>query len=375
MIAAGASVDRRLDTAYLAASAAAVQYVRVRASRVLADIGFWHADAQGLRLEPLAARLGVVPAASAAFSWLIAEARAAGAASVTPDGEYAALGDRPGDAEIARAARELGAHAAMVGSSQAMLDYVAASYPSVLRGERSGLSILLKGDGLALWERYFSASNPLYDVHNQLLEDGLRGIWPRAGWCPRILELGTGTGGATAVLVRALEQLPGGGEAEVILSDISPSWLVKAAERFRTSCRTIRTMRIDFGRALDEQGIAAGSIDVAIAVNALHASPDLAGTLAALRRAMAPGGVLIVSESLCPAGGSVHQEFVFNLLGRSPGAGAGSRFFASAHWQQMLRRAGWTARALTNGRGPELAMLAVASPSAGAAATSDPATA
>lgn len=375
MITAGASVDQRIDADYLAASAAAVQYVRARAARVLAEIGFWNAGAQALGFDELAARLSVVPAASAAFSWLIAEAHAAGYASRTAGGAYAAAGDPPVDEDLARAARRLDAHAAIVGSSHRMLDYAAAWYPSVLRGQRSGLSVLFKGEGLELWERYFSASNPLYDVHNQLGEDALRSIWPLLAQPRRILELGTGTGGGTAVLVRALDQLPGGAEADVILSDVSPSLLVRAAERFRHSRLQLRTMRLDFGLPLDEQGIQAGSIDVAVATNALHASPDVAGTLAALRRAMAPGGVLVVSESLCPAGGSVHQEFVFNLLGRAQTSGAGSRFFASVRWQEVLRGAGWTARVQVNRRGPELAMLAVATARAHTAATTAPVTA
>jgi SAM-dependent methyltransferase len=344
MIAADA-VDRLIDARYLAASSAAVRYVRAKASHVLAEIGFSEADARGRSIEELAALLGVVRAASPALAWLIAN---------RSDGQT------PGEQALERAAQDLAAYAPLVGSSREMFDHVAERYPAVLRGQRSGLSILLKGEGLELWERYFSAANPLYDVHNQLTADGLRGVWRAATQRPRILELGTGTGGATAALLGALDCLPNVAAVDFVISDISPSFLVRVTERLRAPGR-LRTLRIDFDRPLEEQGIPPCSIDVIVATNALHSARDLGTTLTLLRRAMASDAVLIVSESLCPAGSSVHQEFVFNLLGGSQASAGGSRFLSAARWVDLLQRAGFIAQVLVNQRGPELAMLAIGS--------------
>jgi SAM-dependent methyltransferase len=51
------------------------------------------------------------------------------------------------------------------------------------------------------------------------------------------------------------------------------------------------------------------------AVNTLHVAHDLAFTLGEVRRALAPGGRLIVGECVRPrAGQTVYAELVFNLM-------------------------------------------------------------
>jgi SAM-dependent methyltransferase len=56
-------------------------------------------------------------------------------------------------------------------------------------------------------------------------------------------------------------------------------------------------------------------VSIVYAVNTLHVAHDLAFTLGEIRRALEPGGQLIVSECVrpCPAD-TLYPEFVFNLL-------------------------------------------------------------
>jgi SAM-dependent methyltransferase len=174
-----------------------------------------------------------------------------------------------------------------------------------------------------------------------------------------VLELGSGTGGASAAVARAIA---GTGRRDGIaftVSDVSRSFLASAVARVRPLVPSVRSLRIDFDRPLDDQEIAAASVDVVVAVNALHNAADIPRTLDLIRAALSHGGVLVLSESLCGAGALVHQEFVFNLLGAPRHGARASRFLSADQWRQLLDDARLELAVQVNGRGPELAMLAL----------------
>jgi SAM-dependent methyltransferase len=348
-------VDRYVDAPYLRATAIAECYVRAHAARILASFGI---DAVGrAAAAAVAAGLPIASGARPALDWLLAEVGAATAeapaarAPGTPPSARAPLADDE------PAARHLDAHRERIGSSIPLIDHVAEHYPAFLRGERSPLSILFRGAGVALWEAYFSSTNPLYDVHNALAAEGLRAA---AAALPlrRVLELGAGTGGATAALRRALDQ-SGAEGAELVASDVSPAFVARARDRLTAPGISHRCL--DFDRPLAPQGVAAAGVDAIVAVNALHASGDVAAALAECRRALRPGGLLIVSESICEPGDRLHQEFVFNLLpAAAPRAGGGSRFFSGRRWRELLAASAFAASVHVNGGPRPIAMLAVA---------------
>jgi SAM-dependent methyltransferase len=327
-------IDALVDERYLAASALAEDYVRGLAADILG------------RLGPEGAAHQTIPGLEFAAAWLAEEAAA----------ERRPLPDR----------EEL---AAAIGSSLEMFDYVAGLYPDYLRGERSGPSILLKGPALRLWEEYFGPANPLYDVHNQLGWTGVREAVRRLGRPARVLELGAGTGGGTEAVLRGLRR-DGETLAGLTVSDVSPTFLINTLERLSRSLDPfpvpVERRKLDFTRPLTGQGIAPGSVDVLLGVNALHNGSDLAASVRALRPALADDGYLIISESLCPAGGHVHQDFVFNLLPleRRTLSVASSRFLDTRAWEEILRESGLAAEVYKNSRGPELALLAIVPASA-----------
>jgi len=338
------TVDELLDDRYLALSAATENYVRGLAARILARMGLWEKVSPPVSLQAAAAALETVPELSFALAWLLDEA-----AAERPAGDPALFS------------------AEAIGTSLEMLDYVAGHYPQYLKGDRSGPSILLKGPSLRLWEEYFGSGNPLYDIHNQLGWSGLREAARRLGRPAHVLELGAGTGGGTEAVLRGLQRA-GETFASLTVSDISPAFTINALQRLAQSIDPfpvpVQRRRLDFTRPITEQGVAPGSVDLLLGVNALHNGTDLVASVSALRPALADDGYLIVSESLCPAGGHVHQDFVFNLLPlerRIQSAGS-SRFLDARAWDEILRASGFTAEVYRNSRGPELALLAIARP-------------
>ena len=347
--------------------------MRWLAAQALARCGLDGSDGvAGAAPEPLrqiGERLGVAPELDYALVWLLEEAAALGAVEIgsSPAGARVYAPGRPATAAAGEAiARDLARYRDLVGSSLPLFDHVAACYPDVLAGRRSGQLALLRGAALQLLESYFSAANPLYDVHNQLAWTGLREALERLGRPARVLELGVGTGGGTAA---GLAGLPGAGRApggaSLTLSDTSPSFAVNTARRLAGLAPpgvALQTRRLDFTQPLLAQGVEAGSFDVLIGVNAVHNGGDLGATLGALRGALAADGWLVISESLCGAGCRVHQELIFNLLPlpRREESGVASRFFSATTWRAGLGGGGWRAEVHVNREGPELAMLALA---------------
>ncbi len=107
----------------------------------------------------------------------------------------------------------------------------------------------------------------------------------------RVLEVGAGTGGATGAMLAALPRA----RRHYVFSDISQGFLTAAASKFAGG--EIETRLFDLERPLGEQGVAAGSFDVVLAANVLHATQDLAQSLGHIHELLAPGGALLLVES------------------------------------------------------------------------------
>ncbi|MEU5550063.1 MULTISPECIES: trans-aconitate 2-methyltransferase [unclassified Micromonospora] len=242
-----------------------------------------------------------------------------------------------------------------------LLRHAAGAYPGFLDGTSSGRKILLAGPGMRLWHGYFQSDNLLYRPLNAAAAAAVETTL-RTGGGTRILEVGAGTGGATAhLLAHWPDDLRG--TYDYTVTDMSASLLVGA--RRRHSGNTPAPVRLEFRRfdfdLADDQGLAPDGYDVVLAVNALHIAADIPSTLRHLRSLVRPGGALVLSESLCAPGDLVHQEFIFNLLPLSAEAcRRGSRFHSAAAWQTSFDAAGVDAEIQVNSAGPELVMVAVA---------------
>jgi acyl transferase domain-containing protein/SAM-dependent methyltransferase len=113
----------------------------------------------------------------------------------------------------------------------------------------------------------------------------------RAGERLRALEIGAGTGGATATLAPLFERTGG----SYHFTDVSDLFLARAVERFgELSCMSFGLLDVD--RDPVAQGHASGSFDIIIGANVVHAVADIPATLSHLRRLLAPGGVLLLIE-------------------------------------------------------------------------------
>jgi SAM-dependent methyltransferase len=299
------------------------------------------ADAQ---LVPAVARVpaGWILATLAARGWLRAERNASGETIYRIAQPMPVL-----DAdEILRAQQ---AHDPRCLPSYQIAALAAQHYSAVLRGQTTGEQALFGAEGIVAWARYFSNDNPLYAISNAI--GAFAAEVALAGESAVILEIGGGLGSGADALVSRLEGAAPPIRIETYrFTEISPLFLKRAQRSLsaRYPACPFAFSPLDIDRPFPAQGVTQGAHSLAYGVNVLHVARDLAATLGELRQALAPGGILVMSECVRPfAGVPIHLEFVFNLLAsfRAPLLVSGWRpnggFLAPEQWRAALEANGF----------------------------------
>jgi SAM-dependent methyltransferase len=232
-----------------------------------------------------------------------------------------------------------------------LMEYVLSEYPNFFTGKKKGFEILFAQDKMTLWNEYFSNDNSGYCVYNSL---GTFGVlkWASGRNNIRLLEVGAGTGGASAALIDKLKERNQLSRiSEYIFSDVSAAFLRignraimnRVGDDFNYSLK-----RLDFEKSLVEQGIKENDIDIVYAVNALHVAKNLAGSLKNIYEVISPGGAIVLSEYCRPNENYLLlQEFIFNLLDNYTKVDLDSDlrplpgFLDYEHWRRNLEAAGF----------------------------------
>jgi SAM-dependent methyltransferase len=231
-----------------------------------------------------------------------------------------------------------------------LAETVARDYPAFLRGEVNGEEVLFAPRRLRLWIDYFSNDNGLYAANNAV------GVVAVERWLPRVpvrlLELGGGLGsGALALLERLRATGRLAAIAEYRFTEFVPAFLRRGEQALRARHPDLSAFTcgpLDMNGSFAEQGVAPGSVSLVFAVNTLHVARDLAFTLAEVRRALEPGGCLVIAECIRPQPRQpIYPEFVFNLTEtfRSPRLHPVYRpvggFLTPEQWQVVIEAAGF----------------------------------
>jgi SAM-dependent methyltransferase len=314
------------------------ELVSLRSLEVLAELGV----TPGADAGSLAEAAGVPAERRPAFAWLLRFLATRGLAELDGAGALVALSPPRYDAEalgVVRAALE-----DTVGPAVDLVERAAAHYPGFLRGELLGSQVLFGAEAMPLWEAYFSNANGLNRAVNRLTAFAARGA--HAGDGLRVLEVGGGCGSSGEAVLEAL----GDRVASYTYSDVAPTLLVRGRRHLQARFpeATLAFQRIDLNKPLADQRVEPASFDLIVGVNTLHVADDLVRALADLRAALAPGGALVLGETMRPTQSEpLAFEFVFQLteafqqLVQVPGLREEPGFLAGESWPPLLEQAGF----------------------------------
>lgn len=173
----------------------------------------------------------------------------------------------------------------------AYLRRCAEALPGILTGESDPLETLFPGGSTETADQLYRDWNLVrYFSHIMRAVFGAF-LRERGGLGPaRVLEIGAGTGGTTAVLADVVGDLA----EEYVFTDVSGAFLANAEERFG-AWPWMRFAIFDLDGPPDPS-LVPGSYDVVVAANVLHAVRNLPETLDRVTELLAPGGVLLALE-------------------------------------------------------------------------------
>ncbi|KAK9803996.1 hypothetical protein WJX72_011444 [[Myrmecia] bisecta] len=163
-----------------------------------------------------------------------------------------------------------------------------------------------------------------------------------AGAKVRIVEVGSGSGGTSVVVMEAL--LPFSDSVEFIYTDISAQLVAYGRKTYSPRFPFALFQSLDVERDTEAQGYKAGSFDVLFATNVLHATRDMANTLSHCKTLLRKGGLLIANEL------TTRTDFLTLTFGLTDGWWLhddthrripGSPMLSRDGWRQLLQEQGF----------------------------------
>ncbi|MES9524655.1 SDR family NAD(P)-dependent oxidoreductase [Streptomyces capoamus] len=211
-----------------------------------------------------------------------------------------ALRPGPADAwsrwETARAAwaDDPGAQAQVV-----LIDTVLKALPDVLTGRRLATEILFPDSSMDLVQGLYQDNAPA-DFFNGVLADAVAAyVERRLAQDPsarvRILEVGAGTGGTSAMVFRRLRPYREA-IAEYRYTDLSPAFLQHAEHTYGPDNPFLVHGLLDIERSPADQDLELGTYDLVIAANVVHATSRIHRTLGHIKSLLRPNGLLLLNE-------------------------------------------------------------------------------
>jgi acyl transferase domain-containing protein/2-polyprenyl-3-methyl-5-hydroxy-6-metoxy-1,4-benzoquinol methylase/acyl carrier protein len=179
-----------------------------------------------------------------------------------------------------------------------ILSHCACNYPSVVTGKIAGVNVLYP-DGTSEWLDRAMSRLPRYswdDVYLQAAAKVSASLLAARSNKARILEVGGGTGSLTTHFAGLIAS----GAVEYHFTDISSAFVRRGREMAaaRGLRANMRFSSFDISRDPATQGMCAQSYDLVVGYNVVHATPDLVQTLRHLHAMLAPGGILILVETI-----------------------------------------------------------------------------
>ena len=270
-----------------------------RALATLEELGWRRVKGETVDPDALRQRLGILPEHAQLFRRMLEMLAKSGVLEETDDGFRVRVGpDEP-------------LPEGMPGDLEAFAAWMTERYPdglieiglfrrsgqalaAALRGEADPLTLLFSSGEPTAADLYLKA--PVARAANRMLAEAVQALVAKlpAGRRLRVIEVGAGTGSATASVLPELPE----GQFDYTYTDISAGFFAEAEARFGDAGGSITYRPLDIERDPVAQGFDAYGYDLIIASNVLHATRYLEETLAHCRALLAPSGHLVALENL-----------------------------------------------------------------------------
>jgi acyl transferase domain-containing protein/NADPH:quinone reductase-like Zn-dependent oxidoreductase/NAD(P)-dependent dehydrogenase (short-subunit alcohol dehydrogenase family) len=279
------------------------RWSRSRALATLEDLGWQRVKGETVNPKALRQQLGVLPEHQRVFRRMFEMLATSGVLAETDDDFTVVVG--PDDP----------LPVGMPDDLEAFADGMLKRYPDgqietglfrrsglalaeVLRGNADPLTLLFSSGEPTAADLYLKA--PVARAANRMLADAVQ---PLVAAMPdgrrlRVIEVGAGTGSATASVLPELPE----GRFKYTYTDISAGFFAEAEGRFGDGDGCIDYRPLDIERDPISQGFDRHGYDLIIASNVLHATRYLEETLGHCRDLLAPSGQLVALENLSGVG-------------------------------------------------------------------------
>ncbi|MGA8164059.1 MAG: SDR family NAD(P)-dependent oxidoreductase [Waddliaceae bacterium] len=196
----------------------------------------------------------------------------------------------------------------------ALLEACLQALPEILIGKRQTTDVMFPNATMELVGSIYTGN-----VISDLFNDALAGILTNyiqerlaqdSSSQIKILEIGAGTGGTTAKLLRALSRFQQAIE-EYCYTDLSKAFLMHAEEHFVPTVSYLTTHTLDIEKPIATQQVKGDNYDVVIATNVLHATRSICQTLRNTKATMHKRGILLLNEI---SNKSLFAHLTFGLL-------------------------------------------------------------
>nr|AGS77291.1 polyketide synthase [Myxococcus fulvus] len=187
------------------------------------------------------------------------------------------------------------------------------SYPEVLSGRIDSTEVMFPGGSTSLVEGVYRGS-ALSDYFNHLSAEAVRTQVERrlaldASATVTVLEVGAGTGGTSEFVLSRLKGL--GGRVRYLYTDISQAFVRHGATRYGAQHPFAEFVTFDVETPVDQQAVPAGSVDIVLGANVLHATRDIRRTVANIKRLLKAHGLLLVNDTTAVQG---YVTMTFGLM-------------------------------------------------------------
>ena len=217
----------------------------------------------------------------------------------------------------------------------------------IMRGEKEAVQVLFTSGGADLLDQFYGdglVTSPWLAAIGRAVEEAARELPVGRGL--RILEIGAGTGGLASQVLPLLES----GRHSYVFSDISAAFFPAARQKL-AAFPEVEYQTFDLEKPGTGQELEAGSFDLILGTNVIHAVSDVRDALHHLHELLVPGGSLMFVDVATP---HLWLNAVFGLT-------AGWWRFTdrelrphhpllqSPQWESVLRQAGFSETASLSG--------------------------